>query len=295
MIIPDENLSYEKHFEFYRAFLTGNPERDSFWHFKAQEMHILNVMQAAGDIQGQVVSVGQCLPMGTAYHHLVFGAGRRSKMIWGAFRQLYGMVPPDRTKPLPADDAFEVARALNDIYIHTRGMLDNFAWAILHIFGDEAAKVLHQNDIGLFQKRFKANPSLAEFCDIAAEFNGWAKELSARRDPVAHRIPLSVPPSCLNEEEAVAYSDLQNRANGALLKLAELGNAGASFTDIEAISSEVESLQTKMTTIGRFAPFIVHDPAEGGVRIYPTVPEDIGQLVKLSRRLLIRILERLQR
>lgn len=294
MTVSEDDLSYEVHFAIYRQFITRDSDNDAYWHHQAQEMHALSVMQAAGDVQTEIVSLGQGVKMGPAYHHLVFGAARRSKMIWGAFRQLHSLIPPDRTRPLPTDDVFEASRALNDIYIHTRGMLDNFAWTVLHLFGDDELKGLHQNDVGLFQRRFKANASVADFGEIAAEFDTWAKELKELRDPVAHRIPLSVPPAVLNDTEASEYATISRRANLALVELARLAAAGAPMEEIEAASAHIETLHAQMATVGTFVPAIVHDPAEAGVPIYPAVPQDIGQLVKLTRRLVAQIQEHLQ-
>lgn len=42
-------------------------------------------------------------------------------------------------------------------------------------------------------------------------------------------------------------------------------------------------LNEKLQRIGKFLPVFVHHPNEGMVRIYPTVPEDIGQLVRIAR------------
>lgn len=49
----------------------------------------------------------------------------------------------------------------------------------------------------------------------------------------------------------------------------------------------------QMEKTGTFVPMIVHDPDVGGNSIYPTVPEDVGNLVLFCRRLNARILERL--
>lgn len=294
-MVPDQDLSFETHFEPYRrnGYLTGHAERDAYWYYQAQEIHSLRVLDAARDTQSEILIVGQRLQMGPAYHHIVFGAARRSRMIWGAFRELYRHIGPDRTEPLPHDEVFEAARALNDIYIHSRGTMDNYAWALLHLFGDESLKALNPNDIGLFRKRFCGNPSVSDFGAIAAKFIDWESEIKERRDPVAHRIPLSVPPALLNEEDQARYRLLNDRANEAFQTFLELAGSLASQEVTDAASDEVERLYAEMGKIGIFVPMIVHDPSEGGVRIYPTVPEDIGQLIRLIRRINVRIIERL--
>jgi hypothetical protein len=256
-------------------------------------MHSLSVMNAAGDIQTEILTTAQQLTMGEAYHHLVFGAARRSRMIWGAFRQLYDLILPDRNEPLPHDEVFEAARALNDIYIHTRGMVDNYAWTIRQLFGDADLKKLPPNDVSLFKNKFLNNASVSDFGDIASGFADWDSELKARRDPIAHRIPLSVPPALLNEDDQSKYVLLNEQYNTALSSYLQLVRDQSSKEETDAASEEVDRLLAAMAKIGTFVPMIVHDPKEGGVPIYPTVTEDIGQLIRLARLLNAQILKRL--
>jgi hypothetical protein len=294
-MVSDEDLAFETHMGPYRrnGYLTGHVQRDAYWYFQAQDMHAMRVLDATRDLQSDILIVGQRLDNAPAYHHLVFGAARRSRMIWGAFRELYYQISPDRTEPLPHDDVFEAARALNDIYIHTRGTMDNYAWALLHLFGDEKLKNLHQSDIGLHRKKFRENPSVSEFGEIAAAFGDWESEIKERRDPVAHRIPLSVPPALLNDEDQAKYRALNDSANEALRQYLEFARGPAPQEIIDAASAKVDRLHSEMGKVGTFIPMIVHDPNEDAVRIYPTVPEDIGQLIKLLRRMNTRIIERL--
>lgn len=297
MTVSDDDLRYETHIGFYRnhGHLSGDAEKDAYWHYQAQDQHMLCVIDGAGDIQTGIVSIGQQLPMGAAYHHLVFGAARRSRMIWGGLRHLHSLIAPDRKQPLPHDDVFEAARALNDIYIHTRGVMDNYAWSILHLFGDETLKRLHQNNVGLFIKRFCNNPSVSDFGEISAEFSDWHNEIKQRRDPVAHRIPLSVPPALLNEEDQAAYFALNEEANAAQLEFFEKIRLRAPQVEIDAASEKHEGIVVRMAKIGTFVPMIVHNPDDGGTRIYPTVPQDVGNLVLLCRQLNNRIVARLAR
>lgn len=293
MTVSDQDLLFDTHLARYRWCLNGRDEADQFWHHEAQDTHALCAIDGIGDIQVRVVIIAQQLPSGPAHHNLLYGAARRSKMIWGAMRQLYALVRPDRRQPLPHDDVFEAERALNDIYIHSRGLLDNYAWAIFHLFGDEELRKLHQNDVSLFRKNFQKNPSVSDFGEIALKFKEWETELKERRDPVAHRIPLTVPPAALNEADAETYRKLQAQANDAFRNLTGLAAQQASMSDIESASEALKNLHLEMGKVGTFFPLIVHDPEKGGVPIYPTVAQDVGQVVTLARLLSSRIQERL--
>ncbi|CDX15167.1 conserved hypothetical protein [Mesorhizobium plurifarium] len=292
---PDEDLEYEKHITFYRSMglLSGQNEQDTHFYFEAQENHALSVIDALGDLQIEIVSIGQKLEMGDAYYHLVFGAGRRSRMIWGAVRQLHGLIPPNRTEPLLHDDAFEAARALNDIYIHARGILDNYAWALIFLFGEGVTAKLHQNDASLFGRKFLSLEILSDFHKITTKYAAWNRELKERRDPVAHRIPLSVPPAMFDEDDQSRYREITDLYNAAQRQFFESIQNRLPQSEIESASAEVEAINDLLQRIGKFVPLIIHDPNDGGVRIYPTVPQDIGMLVKLVRALNRRINERL--
>jgi len=284
-------MEYGKHIGFFEnmGLLTGDGKRDAYFYNQAQEMHCLSVMQAIGDLQTDILILGQKIGLEEAYHQLVFGAARRSKILWTAFRQLYRLISPDRTSPLPLDDVFEAARALNDIYIHLRGMQDNYAWALLYLFGGDASKQLNQGDVSLFSKKFTNVQPIAEFVDIVKPFSDWNTELKAMRDPVAHRIPLSVPPAILDEADQKKYAEVNELYNAAQSRFFVLCREPVERSEIDAASAEVESFHEQLQGIGKFAPVIVHDPKEGGTNIYPTVPQDIGMIVKLARLLNSRI------
>ncbi len=296
MLESEDSLRYEKYIAPYRCngVLTGDAERDAYWHHQAQHQHVLSVIDAVATIQLDIVVIGQKVSSASASNHLLFGAARRSRMIWGALRQLYGLVPPDREEPLPNDDVFEASRALNDIYIHTLGMLDNYAWSVAYQFGDENLFALHQNDVSLFKSRFRSNPSVSDFARIAADFSDWNSEIKQRRDPVAHRIPLSVPPAVLNEHDQVEYGKLSREADSAYLDFVDKVKKRSGASEVEAASTRWENLMNQMSRLGRFVPIIVHDPNDGGTPIYPTVPHDVGQLVLLSWRLNAKFAQRLE-
>ena len=148
MPIIEQDLDFETHLREYGAYLKGTANEDAPWHHKAQLVHCCSVIQAIGDLQSEIVIVGQKIGPGKVYHQLVYGAAYRSKIIWTAARTLLNLIPPNRTEVLPHDEVFEVARALNDIYIHIRGMLDNYAWALIHLGDSDNLKKLRPVEAG---------------------------------------------------------------------------------------------------------------------------------------------------
>lgn len=295
MAICSEDLSYETHIGRYRQYghLKGDAKRDAYWHHKAQVTHMANVIDAVRDIHLDIVGSSQNLSMDQGYINLAFGAARRTRMIWDALRQLFAMILPERKEPMSSDDVIISGRALNDIYIHTLGTVDNYAWAILQYFGDEKLMRLHRNDIGLFKREFQRNSSISDFIEIAADFKDWYDEIKERRDPVAHRIPLSVPPAILNDDEEAAYRALQKDLSSAQAEFLSTIARNGSQDEVDAAAQVQQNIMDRMAKLGTFFPVIVHNPQDAGTPIYPTVPEDIGNLVLLCHRLNSRISERL--
>jgi hypothetical protein len=77
---------------------------------------------------------------------------------------------------------------------------------------------------------------------------------------------LSVPPCVLNpEEEAARYAALE--------------------LQIFTAKSEQDrnALKAQQRKIGTFSPYFVHHPDVPGTPIYPTVPQDIANLIKIIK------------
>ncbi|MEO1748856.1 MAG: hypothetical protein AAFR27_09620 [Pseudomonadota bacterium] len=296
MSVTDNDLAYSSHIGRYQNynFLSGDAETDEYLHHKAQHQHTLCVIDGIADILLEAVSTSGGMAIGTAQNYMAFGVARRSRMIWLALRQLYALIPPDRKEPLPHDDAFEASRALNDIYIHSMGMIDNYAWSIRDEFGDTELKSLQHLEISLFRSPYRRNKSAKAFAQIAGEFADWHSQIKELRNPVAHRIPLSVPPGVLVDEDQKIYQALEKKEIEARTELFQLKAQNAVQSDIDAKTVLCEHLQQQMEKLGKFVPMIVHDPRDGGTPIYPTVSDDVGKLVLLSRRLNSKISERLK-
>lgn len=294
-MIPDEDLRYETHIGRYRQYgrLKGDARQDAYWHHCAQATHAANVIDAVRDIHLGIVESSQSLSMDQGYFNLVFGAARRTRMIWDALRQIIGMIPPNRKEQMNPEDVIASGRALNDVYIHALGTVDNYAWAISHFFGNDALKRLRPVDVGLFRRDFCSNRFVSDFGEIAAEFANWHSEIKRRRDPVAHRIPLSVPPSVLNEEERDAYFASQKELSEAHSDILSNIAQNSPQEEVDAAAQVHENIIQRMNKLGTFYPVIIHNPDDPQTPIYPTVPEDVGKLVLLCRRLNRRIAERL--
>jgi hypothetical protein len=149
--------------------------------------------------------------------------------------------------------------------MHVRGTLDNLAWSLLYEFAPERMPKREQ-DVGLFRRCIIEDEVFSDLSDTLKAHIEWHRDLKDRRDPVAHRIPLGVTSQILRPGEGETYRSLMAAYNEALSK-----------RDFD----EADNAWRKLHDLGQFAPFFAHDPNQAVVRIYPTVPDDVGRLVMI--------------
>jgi len=282
-------LSYDHHIAPYRGFLKGDATKDAYWHHQAQYIHAVVVCDAIRDVHQRSIFLAQSVQNTEAEFQLKFGVGRRTKFIWLSLREIVGLIQPNRKELLLIDDAEQAARALNVIYINIRGSLDNFAWCLLSMFASEPPHGLPPSRVNLFGSEFQRALGTSELVDFIDEFADWNKDLKERRDPAAHRIPLSVPPAALDEKSQPRYQAALSKYNEVLGTAISAAGAGS---ESEGLFDEANSQFVRLQRIGSFIPVFVHHPDEGLVSIYPVVPTDIAMLAQISSGLLEFIFKR---
>ena len=87
-------------------------------------------------------------------------------LIFGAYREIRSIAYEERTQLLTQDNQVALSQAVNNVYIHLLGLLDNFAWSLLYERQAELADNIHRTDIRLFSKNFRKKctpyPEIAE-------------------------------------------------------------------------------------------------------------------------------------
>jgi hypothetical protein len=263
-----DNLDYTQHFaEYARLFGIANPETELYASRRAQETHILHVHDALRDELAASVGFAQALSDLQAGYFALYGVGRRYGILWSAFRSIREAVPVDRTTPLTGDEGRAVSRDLNTIYINIVGVIDNYAWVLRHERGSPAVRSLPANRVGLFVKAFLKHPCFAPLAPQLDPFLAWFRELRSRRDPAAHQIPLYVPPTALDPENLQRYRQIE----------AEI----VSLTPLQEFS-RIDELRDQQERLGVFVGKFMHHPDEPLISFYPTIPQDIAQLIRIS-------------
>lgn len=196
---------------------------------------------------------------------LRYGAGRRLQMVRHAYLTLASVASPSRKKPLTEDEGADVTRDINLIYFNIVGILDNLAWAAMR--EKVPNHTLKPRQIGLFKKETARQPALAPLRPLLERHVAWEKSVKEKRDPVAHRIPLSIPPTVLTgDEEGQEYHRRRDKWQKHVEPL-----------EFEAANKAWESLNN----LGTFNALFWHDALQGPLPIYPTVSDDLQHLKEL--------------
>jgi hypothetical protein len=135
----------------------------------------------------------------------------------------------------------------------------------VHQLGSTATKAANPLSIGLFKRTFAVDPVLKPVADALQPFSDWERDVKTRRNPAAHRMPLYVPQAALTPVDVVEFERFEALISQALR------------------AQEFEKMDALREGVGTLIPKFLHDPGEPAIDIYPTVPEDIGQAVKIGR------------
>lgn len=272
-----DDLDYETHLEHYKGlfgYYVDNPDLDKKQVLKdaeeeAKHHHAICVFEPVRDLTYATASLESKLTNKNAKYFMLYGAARRANLIFGAYREIRSIAYEKRKEPLSQENQVTLSQAINNIYIHLLGILDNFAWCLLYERQVELVDKLHRNDVGLFSKKFRKQ--CVAFSEMTGEIvlhDSWHKDVKERRDPVAHRIPLYVPPAVLTADQAEHYSAISDRFSERLKDL--------NFDEAEETLGQLDS-------IGSFLPYFIHHPDESLIPIYPTIPTDLSRLIRIWR------------
>jgi len=278
----EDELDFEYQLDRYRLCLTGEPSHDQYWHHQAHDMQALVVGDALRDLMGAAVMYSSRVQDGEPLAHLRYGVGRRSKTLWLSIRNLTRLVPPDRESPMAQEEVDETARDLNVIYINIRGLMDNLAWAVVHQFGSVKTRELKPAAVGLFRKMIAQDDALMPLATTLDPYRKWDTEMAQRRDPAAHRIPLSVPPAVFDEASQQEWLDRKADYDAAMERALDL--VRDRHADSDEAFRRVHEASARMEAVGRFMPWFHHHYDDGQYPIYPTVPQDLAMMLKVSAR-----------
>jgi hypothetical protein len=292
MFKSDDELKFSYHLDKNQVyFVSGNTKSNKYFRDQALHSHALSVWGGAQDLITKVIVLSERYSESEAKIHLRYGLGRRTRTIWQSFRFLYTEIQPDRVETLSIDQAVDGSTMLNSLYINIRGALDNFALCAQDLLWQSSMPKLKQHQIGLFNPIFLKQHGFERVRDIVEDFKLWDTEFKKKRDPAAHRVPLSILPAIHTKDSIAKFQAIENDI-GALIKEANAAANKAEHDVAQEKFATIKNLRADQEKLGMFEPCFQYDPNESPIYLYPTVSEDVGQFVILARKL-ISLLEEL--
>jgi len=197
-----------------------------------------------------------------AKKHLDRGVNFRYFLIKDSIQLLH-----EGIEKLQSNDS-QIARiniAFNSIYINLRGIIDNLAWMLRY---EIISDVVSPKSISFTNNKFLTKLSSANYkIDWISEYSNWFYDLSLLRDPIAHRLPLYIPPGCVIDPDSIE----------AVVEL----NA-KKYETIE----EFREIQYEISKYRKFEAVFIVDDAEKGIS-YPmsingALQNDLDYLCKFS-------------
>jgi hypothetical protein len=237
--------------------------------------------------------------------YLKYGSAKRIHNIFDNIRWLTINIPVNRKHPLSTAEVDSACMHLNSIYLHIRGCLDNFAWALLWQIAPTEAENFNRKEnchkVGLFKKSILGKLSGTSLKGLLEGCIEWEQDFKMKRDPVAHRLPLFIPPQILRgESEANRYKELnkqimqhtdefgqkalqESRENIKSKNFDEIVENNKKMDDLSRkFEKKRSALYTELQSIGVFVPYFGYSTREDLIPLYPTIIEDCNQLIKIT-------------
>lgn len=211
--------------------------------------------------------------------YLKHGAARRLRMIYDTMRWITMHAGADRKTQLSMEEQNRLDTQLNSLYLHIRGTLDNYGWAIIWQLAPKEAQKLEETQayqrIGLFSSSVLSKLNGDKLKDVIEGYLDWSRDLSRRRDPVAHRIPIFYA-RIMNSGETAEYSQVINQMYEAMGRL-DLVKA--------------EQCRRQANELGVFSGMFGHS-MQDILPIYPTITGDCYNLIEITNSIIDFLKER---
>ena len=234
------------------------------------------IIQTESSVMGDAEYIAERTSHSNVTRHLRYGFNRRLLMIQHSRIELFKLINEQGDQPILAPALVIPTMQLNSFYTNIIGCLDNLAWTITYLYelvspvkeeagkgssrrfanivGDEFLEALHDHSIELSKELLLFKP--------------WIDDVKNLRDPGAHRIPITLIPSFLNQHQQKEYQDLYKKYYDKMQEFSQhpIG------TGIELIG-EAWDYRLEAEKLGTFKPYIVVE--EGSTREAKYAPETI--------------------
>jgi hypothetical protein len=150
--------------------------------------------------------------------HLIYGVGRRCRTLKRAINNIFELLPPTASVPVPPDQVSDAEINLHAFVLNLAGLFDNWAWAFvlrhsLDVGGPQA--------VGLFNHGTAKHlpQAIREYLSSKTVTDWYSTYVQVYRDALVHRLPLYIPPAVYTPEEGQAMSVLETGIHECLKRL----------------------------------------------------------------------------
>lgn len=181
------------------------------------KQEFLRIRPKADDLMLQLVSRQYQTIEGREHAHN--GLARRIQTVARCIERVYELLPPEMVEIPERDNLYDAAINIQAAVFNVYGALDNvaFIWVFEKAVVDRNGHRLRNEKIGLFpdQKEVWASFPNDLQCELG-KMADWVTNLRAFRHSLGHRIPLYIPPYCIDPFKIEEYNQLEKCLGAAL-------------------------------------------------------------------------------
>jgi hypothetical protein len=170
--------------------------------------------------------------------------------------QVFKLLPPDLREPPETDTLHHAETYIQAFVFNTFGAIDNLAWVLIKERGLRTAngKEIPEGKVGLRKGNQEVRAAVSlELRTYLETLDEWFAHMEDFRHALAHRVPLYIPPYCVDPANEAAYQDLDRQQMDALF---------AGRVD------EHERLKAEQSKLKFFKPWMTHSLSQGSKMVY---------------------------
>lgn len=203
------------------------------------------------------------------------GFCRRLKLMVHCLESVYRALPPETTAVPLDEQVLECTVNLQSFLINVFGALDNLAWILVSEkkITRPDGRPLSAQSVGLRRAEVLGSLSV-ELQNELSSYGKWFDYLEGFRHPLAHRIPLYVPPYAIAPKDEAAYRSYEEQKALALRR-----------RDVD----EHDRLHAEQMRLAFFRPLATHSWVEnsnGPIAFHPQLIADFNTIEALGETVL---------
>jgi hypothetical protein len=204
------------------------------------------------------------------------GVSRRLQTIERCIEKTFSVLPPEYDQVGSIETVSDAVIYIQAFIFNVFGCLDNFAaiWVFEKSVTKRNGKPLLPWSVGFSKRCKEVRRSLSPVLqDHLKGLDKWYEHLERFRHALAHRVPLYIPPSVLDEKAEAKYRDLERQMAEALQ---------------EQRRNDYRTLFAEQRQLGSFRPWMVHSLTEKSplVIVHPQLLSDVATLYELGVKFL---------